>query len=146
MIQAEWTLLARWFRRHSLESVIELQPNFYYQGLSDTKIGGTSTSNHSYRASMSVLRVPSQSELSHAFSQNSLHRSVSQLIDTHDKKSLGGGAWDADLHGTDSGMVRCVVEFVWCHKMYLQRHCCIANVSCCPYVAVCGWRWLCGGN
>ncbi|XP_016350129.1 usherin-like, partial [Sinocyclocheilus anshuiensis] len=70
-------------------------------GLTDTKIG---TSNHSYQASMSVLRVPSQSQLSHAYSQNSLHRSVSQLIDTQDKKSLGGGAWDADLHGTDSGM------------------------------------------
>ncbi|XP_016124971.1 usherin [Sinocyclocheilus grahami] len=70
--------------------------------LTDTKIGGTS--NHSYQASMSVLRVPSQSQLSHAYSQNSLHRSVSQLIDTQDKKSLGGGAWDADLHGTDSGM------------------------------------------
>lgn len=70
-----------------------------YQGLTDTKIGGTS--NLSYQASMSVLRVPSQSQLSHAYSQNSLHRSVSQLIDTQDKKS-----WDADLHGTDSGMVR----------------------------------------
>ncbi|KAK7153113.1 hypothetical protein R3I93_011118 [Phoxinus phoxinus] len=66
-------------------------------GLTDTKIGGTS--NLSYQASMSVLRVPSQSQLSHAYSQNSLHRSVSQLIDTQDKKS-----WDADLHGTDSGM------------------------------------------
>ncbi|ROL41587.1 Usherin [Anabarilius grahami] len=71
------------------------------EGLTDTKIGGTSTctSNHSYQASMSVLRVPSQSQLSHAYSQNSLHRSVSQLIDTQDKKP-----WDADLHGTDSGM------------------------------------------
>nr|XP_009291422.1 usherin [Danio rerio] len=68
-------------------------------GLTDTKIGGTCTSNHSYQASMSVLRVPSQSQLSHAYSQNSLHRSVSQLIDTQDKKS-----WDADLHATDSGM------------------------------------------
>uniref|UniRef100_A0A671RF78 Usherin-like n=1 Tax=Sinocyclocheilus anshuiensis TaxID=1608454 RepID=A0A671RF78_9TELE len=76
-------------------------PNDTYLGLTDTKIG---TSNHSYQASMSVLRVPSQSQLSHAYSQNSLHRSVSQLIDTQDKKSLGGGAWDADLHGTDSGM------------------------------------------
>uniref|UniRef100_A0A8C1J3X3 Usherin n=1 Tax=Cyprinus carpio TaxID=7962 RepID=A0A8C1J3X3_CYPCA len=76
-------------------------PNDTYLGLTDTKI---STSNHSYQASMSVLRVPSQSQLSHAYSQNSLHRSVSQLIDTQDKKSLGGGAWDTDLHGTDSGM------------------------------------------
>lgn len=76
---------------------------FHDQGLTDTKI---STSNHSYQASMSVLRVPSQSQLSHAYSQNSLHRSVSQLIDSQDKKSLGGGAWDTDLHGTDSGMVR----------------------------------------
>ncbi|XP_065144388.2 usherin [Paramisgurnus dabryanus] len=85
-------------------------------GLSDTKIGGTS--NHSFRASMSVLRVPSQSELSHAFSQNSLHRSVSQLIDTHDKKSMGGGAWDADLHGTDSGMYVGDDDFVEAIKSY----------------------------
>ncbi|XP_056624652.1 usherin [Triplophysa dalaica] len=89
-------------------------------GLTDTKIGGTSTCNskHSYRASMSVLRVPSQSQLSHAFSQNSLHRSVSQLIDTQDKKSLGGGAWDGDLHGTDSGMFVGDDEFVEAIKSY----------------------------
>ncbi|KAL7861387.1 hypothetical protein SRHO_G00128280 [Serrasalmus rhombeus] len=76
------------------------------EGLTDTKISGPGSriSNHSYQTTMSVLRVPSQSQLSHAYSQNSLHRSVSQLLDTTDKKSLAGLTWDPDLQGTDSGM------------------------------------------
>ncbi|XP_049320201.1 usherin isoform X1 [Astyanax mexicanus] len=75
-------------------------------GLADTKITGPGSriSNHSYQTTMSVLRVPSQTQLSHAYSQNSLHRSVSQLLDAADKKSLAGLAWDPDLQGTDSGM------------------------------------------
>ncbi|XP_037397596.1 usherin [Pygocentrus nattereri] len=75
-------------------------------GLTDTKISGPGSriSNHSFQTTMSVLRVPSQSQLSHAYSQNSLHRSVSQLLDTTDKKSLAGLTWDPDLQGTDSGM------------------------------------------
>lgn len=68
---------------------------------------------------MSVLRVPSQTELSQAYSQHSLHRSASQLID---RKSLmmEEGSWDNPL-GQDSGLVRthgclssttvCVSEF-----------------------------------
>uniref|UniRef100_A0A3B3RLN9 Si:ch211-57i17.5 n=1 Tax=Paramormyrops kingsleyae TaxID=1676925 RepID=A0A3B3RLN9_9TELE len=37
--------------------------------------------------------------------QNSLHRSISQLLDTHDKKSLmDDGLWDTMVHGYDSGM------------------------------------------
>ncbi|XP_066526697.1 usherin [Hoplias malabaricus] len=73
-------------------------------GLSDTKLGPVSrVSNHSFQT-MSVLRVPSQSQLSHAYSQNSLHRSVSQLLNSNDKKSLEGLTWDPVLQGTDSGM------------------------------------------
>ncbi|TNN28367.1 Usherin [Liparis tanakae] len=51
---------------------------------------------------MSVLRVPSQTDLSHAFSQHALHRSVSQLID---RKSLTmeEGSWDNPT-GHDSGL------------------------------------------
>lgn len=75
------------------------------QGLTDTKLG---INNRGYQSTLSMLRVPSQSQLSHAYSQNSLHRSVSQLIDTQDKKSLAGLTWDTELQGTDSGMVRCV--------------------------------------
>uniref|UniRef100_A0A3Q4AAY9 Uncharacterized protein n=1 Tax=Mola mola TaxID=94237 RepID=A0A3Q4AAY9_MOLML len=46
-------------------------------GLTDTKIVGGS----SRFSPMSVLRVPSQTEVSQAYSQHSLHRSFSQLID-----------------------------------------------------------------
>ncbi|KAF7704133.1 hypothetical protein HF521_021205 [Silurus meridionalis] len=70
-------------------------------GLTDTKLGVT---NRGYQSTMPMLRVPSQSQLSHAYSQNSLHRSVSQLIDTQDKKSLAGLRWDTERQGTDSGM------------------------------------------
>ncbi|TRY59653.1 hypothetical protein DNTS_027396, partial [Danionella cerebrum] len=69
-------------------------------GLTDTKIDGTCSRNHSFQTSMSVIRLPAHKQLSQAFSQNSLHRSVSQLIDTHDEKS----AWNKELHATDSGM------------------------------------------
>ncbi|KAM4602923.1 usherin [Polymixia lowei] len=65
--------------------------------LTDTKIVG----GGSRFSPMSVLRVPSQSDISHAYSQHSLHRSVSQLID---KKSLmEEGSWDNPL-GYDSGL------------------------------------------
>ncbi|KAK1171427.1 usherin [Acipenser oxyrinchus oxyrinchus] len=65
---------------------------------------GSHISNHSNR-SMSVLRVPSQSQLSRVYSQNSLHRSVSQLIDIHDKKSLiEDTVWETIVQGHDSGM------------------------------------------
>ncbi|KAJ0056643.1 hypothetical protein NL108_010598 [Boleophthalmus pectinirostris] len=59
--------------------------------LSDTKI-----------STMPVLRVPSQTDLDPAYSQHSLHRSVSQLID---RKSLmmEEGSWDNPL-GQDSGL------------------------------------------
>lgn len=72
----------------------------YFQGLTDTKIVGTS----SRFSPMSVLRVPSQTDISQAYSQHSLHRSISQLID---RKSLmmEEGSWDNPL-GQDSGLVR----------------------------------------
>ncbi|KAF7482899.1 Hypothetical predicted protein [Marmota monax] len=59
------------------------------QGLADTKIpqSGTPVSIRSSR-SVSVLRIPSQSQVSQTYSQGSLHRSVSQLMDMQDKKVL----------------------------------------------------------
>ncbi|XP_075451724.1 usherin isoform X2 [Ascaphus truei] len=69
-------------------------------GLSDTKIPGLeSHSSHN----MSVVRKTSK--VSHSFSQNSLYRSASQLLTTHDKKSLvGSSIWDSVIQGHDSGM------------------------------------------
>ncbi|CAG5853774.1 unnamed protein product, partial [Menidia menidia] len=67
-------------------------------GMTDTKISGSS----SCFSPMSVLQAPSHTELSQGFSQHSLHRSVSQLID---RKSLmmEEGSWDNPL-GHDSGL------------------------------------------
>eukprot|EP00062_Callorhinchus_milii_P018719 gi/632972566/ref/XP_007902721.1/ PREDICTED: usherin [Callorhinchus milii] len=78
-------------------------PNESFMGLTDTKIPepGSQLSNRT----MSVLRVPSQNQLSQVYSKTSLHRSVSQLINTHDKKSLlEDSMWDSLLQGRDSGM------------------------------------------
>lgn len=76
------------------------------QGLTDTKIVGSS----SRYSPMSVLRAPSQTDLTQAYSQHSLHRSVSQLID---RKSLmmDEGCWDNPT-GYDSGLVRTDVCFL----------------------------------
>uniref|UniRef100_A0A3P9BUF9 Usherin n=1 Tax=Maylandia zebra TaxID=106582 RepID=A0A3P9BUF9_9CICH len=67
-------------------------------GLTDTKI----VSSNSQFSPISVLRVPSQADLSQAYSQHSLHRSVSQLID---RKSMmmEEGSWDNPL-AHDSGL------------------------------------------
>ncbi|XP_075319241.1 usherin [Odontesthes bonariensis] len=75
-------------------------------GMTDTKIIGSS----SPFSPMSVLQAPSQAELSQAYSQHSLHRSVSQLID---RKSLmmEEGSWDNPL-GHDSGLYVEEDEFV----------------------------------
>lgn len=72
-----------------------------FQGLMDTKIVGSSRFSP-----MPVLRVPSQTDLSQDYSQHSLHRSISQLID---RKSLvmDEGSWDNPL-GHDSGLVRTI--------------------------------------
>ncbi|XP_042331708.1 LOW QUALITY PROTEIN: usherin [Sceloporus undulatus] len=75
-----------------------------HMGLADTKIPGPAspTSIRSSR-STSVLQVPSQ--IQHTFSQGSLHRSVSQLIDVYDKKSLiEDTVWDTIIHGHNSGL------------------------------------------
>ncbi|XP_076156222.1 usherin [Alosa pseudoharengus] len=77
------------------------------EGFVDTKIGGSTSRSgrHGYPSTMSVMRVPAQSQLSHGYSQNSLHRSISQLIDQADRKSLmDDGVWDTEVQGTDSGM------------------------------------------
>uniref|UniRef100_A0A8D0L665 Usherin n=1 Tax=Sphenodon punctatus TaxID=8508 RepID=A0A8D0L665_SPHPU len=77
-----------------------------HMGLEDTKIPGHGSpmSTRSNR-STSVLRIPSQSQLSHTCSQASLHRSVSQLIDVYDKKSLiEDSVWDTIIHGHDTGL------------------------------------------
>ncbi|GAA6098731.1 usherin [Tachysurus ichikawai] len=78
------------------------------EGLTDTKLG---INNCGYQSSMSMLRVSSQSQNSHAYSHNSLHRSVSQLIDLQDKKSLPCLTWDTELQGTDNGMFAGDEEF-----------------------------------
>ena len=69
------------------------------QGLTDTKI----TSGGSPFSAMSVLRTPAHSDLGHAFSQHSLHRSVSQLIDR--KSLMEAGSWDNPA-AQDPGLVR----------------------------------------
>ncbi|XP_077419247.1 usherin isoform X1 [Vanacampus margaritifer] len=64
----------------------------YTEGLSDTKIVG----GGSAFKPMSVLRVPRQSDLNQAYSHQSLHHSLSQLID---RKALvtEDGCWDNPL-------------------------------------------------
>ncbi|KAJ6666896.1 hypothetical protein lerEdw1_018898, partial [Lerista edwardsae] len=78
----------------------------HFEGLGDTKIPGPGSpvSTHSNR-STPVLQVPSQSQIQRTYSEGSLHRSVSQLIDVYDKKSLiEDTVWDTILHGHDSGL------------------------------------------
>ncbi|TDH17235.1 hypothetical protein EPR50_G00006290 [Perca flavescens] len=89
-------------KHHSSSVLLPGRPT----GLTDTKIVGSS----SQFSPMSVLRVPSQTDLSQAYSQHSLHRSVSQLID---RKSLmmEEGSWDNPL-GHDSGLYVEEDEFV----------------------------------
>lgn len=106
---------------------------FVLQSLTDTKIVGSRFSP------MSVMRVPHQTDFSQSYSQHSLHRSVSQLID---RKSLmmEEGSWDNPL-GQDSGLVRTEKAYIlnphetnavrvddlyidkkhWCHYCELKR-------------------------
>ncbi|XP_009864107.1 PREDICTED: usherin-like [Apaloderma vittatum] len=68
-----------------------------HPGLEDTKIPGAGSpmSNRSVHITPGVRR-PSQSQLSRTYSQASLHRSVSQLLDLYDKKTLADEPpWDA---------------------------------------------------
>ncbi|NXO01640.1 USH2A protein, partial [Rhinopomastus cyanomelas] len=68
----------------------------HYEGLEDTKIpGGSPTSNRSVHIASGARRA-GQSPLSRTYSQASLHRSVSQLLDLYDKKSfVDDPPWDA---------------------------------------------------
>ncbi|XP_060102758.1 usherin [Heteronotia binoei] len=77
-----------------------------HMGLVDTKIPGpASPMSTCSNQSASVPQVPSQSQIHCTYSQGSLHRSVSQLIDVYDKKSLiEDSVWDTIIHGHDSGM------------------------------------------
>ncbi|XP_028580478.2 usherin [Podarcis muralis] len=77
-----------------------------HMGLADTKIPApvSPLSMHSNQ-STSGFPVPSQSQMQRTYSQGSLHRSVSQLIDAYDKKSLiEDTVWDTIIHGHDSGL------------------------------------------
>ncbi|KAF7254214.1 Usherin, partial [Varanus komodoensis] len=90
----------------SSSSVTLKSYTMHLEGLADTKIPGPASprSLHSSQ-STSGLQVPSQSQMLHTFSQGSLRRSVSQLIDVYDKKSLTDDmVWDTILHGHDSGL------------------------------------------
>ncbi|TKC35869.1 hypothetical protein EI555_002312, partial [Monodon monoceros] len=74
-------------------------------GLADTKIprSGTPVSIGSNR-SLSVLHIPSQSQVGQTYSQGSLHRSVSQLIDIQDKKVLIDDSLWETIMGHESGL------------------------------------------
>ncbi|XP_069911419.1 usherin isoform X2 [Oryctolagus cuniculus] len=77
----------------------------HVEGLADTKIprSGTPVSIRSNR-SLSVLRIPSQSQVSRTCSQGSLHRSVSQLLDLQDKKVvIDDSLWET-IMGHSSGL------------------------------------------
>ncbi|XP_002760562.4 usherin [Callithrix jacchus] len=80
-------------------------PGENHMGLADTKIprSGTPLSIRSNRSAC-VLRIPSQSQTSLTYSQGSLHRSVSQLMDIQDKKVLmDDSLWEA-IMGHNSGL------------------------------------------
>lgn len=86
------------------------QQQLAFQGLADTKTprSGARLSVRSGR-SISVLRIPSQSQMSRACSPGALHRSVSQLMDMQDKKVLmDDSLWEA-IMGHDSGLVSSVL-------------------------------------
>ncbi|XP_074522167.1 usherin [Halichoeres trimaculatus] len=95
-----------------ISNVILKSFTVYTESLMDTKI----ISSSSGFSPMSVLRVPSETDLSQGYSQHSLHRSVSQLID---RKSLmlEEGGWDNPL-GQDSGLYVEEDEFVDAIKAY----------------------------
>nr|XP_019599683.1 PREDICTED: usherin isoform X2 [Rhinolophus sinicus] len=80
-------------------------PGETHMGLADTKIprSGARVSVRSSR-SISVLRIPSQSQISRAYSSGSLHRSVSQLMDIQDKKVLIDDSLWETIMGHDSGL------------------------------------------
>ncbi|XP_052593935.1 usherin [Peromyscus californicus insignis] len=80
-------------------------PGETHVGLADTRIprSGTPLSIRSSR-SVSVLRIPSQSQISQTYSQGSLHRSVSQLMDIPEKKGLAEDSLWETIMGHSSGL------------------------------------------
>ncbi|KAG8518191.1 Usherin, partial [Galemys pyrenaicus] len=100
---------------HMFDSVAELSDvssnvtlksyTMHVEGLADTKIprSGTPMSIRSNR-SLSVLRIPSQSHISQTYSQDSLHRSISQLMDIQNKKVLVDDSLWETIMGHDSGL------------------------------------------
>ncbi|NWU59295.1 USH2A protein, partial [Dromas ardeola] len=81
----------------SSSSVTLKRYTMHVEGLADTKIPGAGSpmSNRGVHIA-SGARRPSQGQLSRTYSQASLHRSVSQLLDLYDKKSLvEEPPWDA---------------------------------------------------
>ncbi|NXU91787.1 USH2A protein, partial [Xiphorhynchus elegans] len=81
---------------NSSSSVTLKRYTMHFEGLADTKIpgAGSPTSN---RSIVPGGRRLSQSQLSRTYSQASLHRSVSQLLDLYDKKTFEESPWDAIL-------------------------------------------------
>ncbi|CAH2254292.1 usherin [Pelobates cultripes] len=80
---------------------IEASSQVSEMGISEIKIPSTDSPT-SHRT---MVRKTSHSQISHSFSQNSLYQSASQLLNSHDKKSLGDGSiWDSIIQGHDSGM------------------------------------------
>uniref|UniRef100_A0A8B9DD56 Usherin n=1 Tax=Anser cygnoides TaxID=8845 RepID=A0A8B9DD56_ANSCY len=79
--------------------------NYVKKTSKDTKIpgAGSPTSNRGVH-NASRARRPSQSQLSRTYSQASLHRSVSQLLDIYDKKPLvDESPWDAIIRNHRTG-------------------------------------------
>ncbi|NWS46417.1 USH2A protein, partial [Probosciger aterrimus] len=84
----------------SSSSVTLKSYTMHSEGLADTKIRGAggSPSNHSIRIAAGARRR-SQNQLNRTYSQASLHRSVSQLLNLYDKKSFAEDPpWDAIIH------------------------------------------------
>ncbi|KAG9344785.1 hypothetical protein JZ751_010472 [Albula glossodonta] len=86
-------------------------PSDSYLGATENKIvsGGISQDHNA----MSGQQMSGEGQLSHDHPENSLHRSVSQLIDTQDRKSLmDDGIWSPVVRGHDSGLFMDDEEFV----------------------------------
>ncbi|NXR16119.1 USH2A protein, partial [Semnornis frantzii] len=79
----------------SSSSVTLKSYTMHFEGLSDTKIPGVGSPTSNTHIASGPRRA-SQSHLRRTYSQASLHRSVSQLLDLYDKKSLADEPpWDA---------------------------------------------------
>ncbi|NWX71145.1 USH2A protein, partial [Alca torda] len=81
----------------SASSITLKRYTMHFEGLADTKIPGAGSpmSNRSVHIASGARRA-SQGQLSRTYSQASLHRSVSQLLDLYDKKPLvEEPPWDA---------------------------------------------------